>query len=144
WQRNAFLAQRISSINAISAVCEATGANVSEVAVAFLQASVGFGGSCFQKDILNLVYICECLNLPRWPTTGIKSILMNDYQKAPFSHKIGVHALHTAEQGNRHIWLCFKKNTGDTRESPAIFGLNPSWIRGHDATSTIQSPGVAN
>jgi UDPglucose 6-dehydrogenase len=71
---NAFLAQRISSINAISAVCEATGADVTEVAKAigtdsrigpkFLQASVGFGGSCFQKDLLNLVYISECLNLP--------------------------------------------------------------------------------
>ena len=71
---NAFLAQRISSINTMSAVCEATGADVSEVAQAigrdtrigpkFLQASVGFGGSCFQKDILNLVYISECLNLP--------------------------------------------------------------------------------
>ena len=71
---NAFLAQRISSINSISAVCEATGADVTEVAEAvgrdsrigpkFLEASVGFGGSCFQKDILNLVYISECLNLP--------------------------------------------------------------------------------
>lgn len=70
---NAFLAQRISSINAISAVCEATGADVSEVAHAvgydtrigskYLQASVGFGGSCFQKDVLNLVYLSECLNL---------------------------------------------------------------------------------
>lgn len=71
---NAFLAQRISSINAISAMCEATGADVSEVAQAigmdsrigskFLQASVGFGGSCFQKDLLNMVYIAQCLNLP--------------------------------------------------------------------------------
>lgn len=71
---NAFLAQRISSINAVSAICESTGANVAEVAQAvgsdsrigphFLRASVGFGGSCFQKDVLNLVYICECLNLP--------------------------------------------------------------------------------
>ena len=72
---NAFLAQRISSINAISAVCEATGADVEEVAHAigcdsrignkFLKASVGFGGSCFQKDLLNLVYLCEALNLPQ-------------------------------------------------------------------------------
>ena len=72
---NAFLAQRISSINAMSAVCEATGADIDEVAYAvgmdsrignrFLKASVGFGGSCFQKDVLNLVYLAEALNLPQ-------------------------------------------------------------------------------
>ncbi len=82
---NAFLAQRISSINSMSAICEATGADVSEVAQAigmdtriggkFLQASVGFGGSCFQKDLLNLVYMSECLKLPEvaayWQQVGI-------------------------------------------------------------------------
>lgn len=83
---NAFLAQRISSINSIAALCEKTGADVDEVARAighdtrigskFLKASVGFGGSCFQKDILNLVYLCECYNLPEvaayWQEVGEK------------------------------------------------------------------------
>lgn len=79
---NAFLAQRISSINSISALCEATGADVEEVAKAigkdsrigpkFLRASIGFGGSCFQKDILNLVYLCRHFNLPKWPIIGIQ------------------------------------------------------------------------
>eukprot|EP00096_Caligus_rogercresseyi_P012731 TRINITY_DN5432_c0_g2_i1.p1 TRINITY_DN5432_c0_g2~~TRINITY_DN5432_c0_g2_i1.p1 ORF type:complete len:466 (-),score=155.90 TRINITY_DN5432_c0_g2_i1:122-1519(-) len=129
---NAFLAQRISSINAISAVCEATGANVSEVAVAvgsdsrigskFLQASVGFGGSCFQKDILNLVYICECLNLPQVADYWNQVILMNDYQKARFSHKIVSTLFNTVTDKEIAIFgFAFKKNTGDTRESPAIF-----------------------
>lgn len=96
---NAFLAQRISSINSLSAVCEATGADVSEVAKAvgldsrigskFLQASVGFGGSCFQKDILNLVYICEGLNLPEVAAYWQQVIDMNEYQKTRFSQKVG-------------------------------------------------------
>lgn len=95
---NAFLAQRISSINSLSAVCEATGADVSEVARAvgldsrigakFLQASVGFGGSCFQKDILNLVYICEGLNLPEVAAYWQQVIDMNEYQKSRFSEKV--------------------------------------------------------
>lgn len=95
---NAFLAQRISSINSLSAVCEATGADVSEVAVAvgldtrigskFLQASVGFGGSCFQKDILNLVYICEGLHLPEVAAYWQQVIDMNEYQKSRFSQKV--------------------------------------------------------
>ena len=88
---NAFLAQRISSINSMSAVCEATGADVSEVAEAigrdsrigpkFLQASVGFGGSCFQKDILNLVYISECLNLPEVAEYWSQVVSFNNYQR---------------------------------------------------------------
>lgn len=92
------MAQRISSINSLSAVCEATGADVSEVAKAvgldsrigskFLQASVGFGGSCFQKDILNLVYICEGLNLPEVATYWQQVIDMNEYQKTRFSQKV--------------------------------------------------------
>lgn len=95
---NAFLAQRISSINSLSAVCEATGADVSEVAKAvgldsrigskFLEASVGFGGSCFQKDILNLVYICEGLNLPEVAAYWQQVIDMNEYQKTRFSQKV--------------------------------------------------------
>lgn len=95
---NAFLAQRISSINSLSAVCEATGADVSEVAKAvgldsrigskFLQASIGFGGSCFQKDILNLVYICEGLNLPEVAAYWQQVVDMNEYQKSRFSQKV--------------------------------------------------------
>lgn len=128
---NAMLAQRISSINSLSAVCEATGADVSEVARAvgldsrigskFLQASIGFGGSCFQKDILNLVYICECLNLPEVASYWQQVIDMNEYQKSRFTAKI-VQALFNTVSGKTICILgfAFKKNTGDTRESPAI------------------------
>uniref|UniRef100_A0A1A9X520 UDP-glucose 6-dehydrogenase n=1 Tax=Glossina brevipalpis TaxID=37001 RepID=A0A1A9X520_9MUSC len=128
---NAFLAQRISSINSLSAVCEATGADVSEVARAvgldtrigskFLEASVGFGGSCFQKDILNLVYICEGLNLPEVAAYWQQVIDMNEYQKNRFSQKIIESLFNTVS--NKHICIlgfAFKKNTGDTRETPAI------------------------
>lgn len=128
---NAFLAQRISSINSLSAVCEATGADVSEVARAvgldsrigskFLHASVGFGGSCFQKDILNLVYICECLNLPEVAAYWQQVIDMNEYQKSRFSAKV-IESLFNTVTDKRIAMLgfAFKKNTGDTRESPAI------------------------
>nr|SVE74096.1 EOG090X03RJ [Daphnia barbata] len=128
---NAFLAQRISSINAISAVCEATGADVSEVAKAigldsrlgpkFLQASVGWGGSCFQKDILNLVYISESLNLTAVAAYWQQVIDMNEYQKSRFGERIVQAMFNTIT--DKHIAIlgfAFKKNTGDTRESPAI------------------------
>nr|SVE73469.1 EOG090X03RJ [Daphnia atkinsoni] len=128
---NAFLAQRISSINAISAVCEATGADVSEVAKAigldsrlgpkFLQASVGWGGSCFQKDILNLVYISESLNLTSVAAYWQQVIDMNEYQKSRFGQRIVQAMFNTIT--DKHIAIlgfAFKKNTGDTRESPAI------------------------
>ncbi|XP_058794773.1 UDP-glucose 6-dehydrogenase isoform X1 [Phymastichus coffea] len=128
---NAMLAQRISSINSLSAVCESTGADISEVARAvgldsrigpkFLQASVGFGGSCFQKDILNLVYICECLNLPEVAAYWQQVIDMNEYQKSRFSAKVIESLFNTVT--DKHISLlgfAFKKNTSDTRESPAI------------------------
>lgn len=92
------LAQRISSINALSAICEATGANIDEVAYAvgkdsrvgpkFLRASVGFGGSCFQKDILNLVYLSESLHLPEVADYWRQVVLMNEYQKTRFSKKV--------------------------------------------------------
>jgi UDPglucose 6-dehydrogenase len=95
---NAMLAQRISSINALSAICEATGANVDEVAHAigydkrigphFLKASVGFGGSCFQKDILNLVYLGESLHLPEVAAYWKQVVEMNDYQKRRFSKNV--------------------------------------------------------
>ncbi|KAF4522460.1 hypothetical protein B566_EDAN002544 [Ephemera danica] len=128
---NAFLAQRISSINSLSAVCEATGADVSEVARAvgldsrigpkFLQASVGFGGSCFQKDILNLVYICECLNLPEVAAYWQQVVDMNEYQMSRFSEKVIVSLFNTVtDKKITLLGFAFKKNTGDTRESPSI------------------------
>lgn len=128
---NAMLAQRISSINSLSAVCEATGADVSEVARAigldsrigskFLQASVGFGGSCFQKDLLNLVYICEKLNLPEVAQYWQKVIDMNEFQKDRFSQKIIECLFNTVSEKRLAILgFAFKKNTGDTRETPAI------------------------
>ena len=93
---NAFLAQRISSINSISALCENTGADVEEVARAigtdsrigpkFLRASVGFGGSCFQKDILNLVYLCGYFGIPEVADYWDHVVRINDWQKSPFCH----------------------------------------------------------
>ena len=128
---NAFLAQRISSINSISALCEATGADVDEVARAigtdsrigpkFLKASVGFGGSCFQKDILNLVYLCESFGLPEVASYWNQVIQINDWQKSRFVEKI-VRTLFNTVSGKRIAILgfAFKKDTNDTRESAAI------------------------
>jgi len=128
---NAFLAQRISSINAISALCEATGADVDEVAHAigrdsrigpkFLKASVGFGGSCFQKDILNLVYLCEHFGLPEVAHYWEGVVKMNDWQKHRFGTRI-VRALYNsaAEKKVAVLGFAFKKDTNDTRESAAI------------------------
>ena len=128
---NAFLAQRISSINSISALCEATGADVDEVANAigkdsrigpkFLKASVGFGGSCFQKDILNLVYICESLGLAEVAAYWNSVVAMNDYQKHRFSAKIVRSLFNTvADKRIAVLGFAFKKDTNDTRESAAI------------------------
>jgi UDPglucose 6-dehydrogenase len=128
---NAFLAQRISSINSISALCEATGADVDEVAGAigrdsrigskFLKASVGFGGSCFQKDILNLVYLCEQFGLPEVGAYWEGVVRMNDWQKRRFAARI-VKALYNtaADKKVAVLGFAFKKDTNDTRESPAI------------------------
>jgi UDPglucose 6-dehydrogenase len=128
---NAFLAQRISSINSISALCEATGADVDEVARAigmdsrigpkFLKASVGFGGSCFQKDILNLVYLCESFNLPHVSEYWRQVVHLNNWQKSRFVEKI-VRTLYNTVNGKRIgvLGFAFKKDTNDTRESPAI------------------------
>jgi len=128
---NALLAQRISSINALSAICEATGADVDEVAYAcgrdsrlgsrFLKASVGFGGSCFQKDILNLVYLSESLHLPEVAAYWRSVTDMNDYQKRRFGQKV-VQRLFNTIRGKRIALLgfAFKKDTGDTRASAAI------------------------
>lgn len=127
---NALLAQRISSINALSAICEATGANVDEVAYAvgrdqrigskFLKASVGYGGSCFQKDILNLVYLSESLHLPEVADYWRQVHTMNDYQKRRFSQRV-ITSLFNTITGKKLAVLgfAFKKDTGDTRESPA-------------------------
>ena len=129
---NAFLAQRISSINSISALCEATGADVDEVAYAigtdsrigpkFLKASVGFGGSCFQKDILNLVYLCEYFGLPEVARYWEQVIALNDYQKRRFAQNI-IHTLFNTVSGKKIAMLgwAFKKDTNDTRESAAIY-----------------------
>jgi UDPglucose 6-dehydrogenase len=128
---NAFLAQRISSINAMSALCESTGADVNEVAYAvgkdsrigpkFLNASVGFGGSCFQKDILNLVYICECNGLPEVANYWKQVVSINDYQKTRFVKRV-VSSMFNTVSGKKIAVLgfAFKKDTGDTRETPAI------------------------
>ena len=129
---NAFLAQRISSINAMSELCEKTGADVNEVARAigmdsrigpkFLKASVGFGGSCFQKDILNLVYIAKSYGLNEVADYWEQVIIMNDHQKKRFSSKI-VQTLYNTVADKKITFLgwAFKKDTNDTRESAAIY-----------------------
>lgn len=128
---NAFLAQRISSINAISALCEETGANVDEVARAigsdsrigpkFLKSSVGFGGSCFQKDILNLSYLCRHFGLPEVAHYWDQVIIMNDFQKERFVQRI-LNQMFNTVSGKKIAVLgyAFKKDTNDLRESPAI------------------------
>lgn len=129
---NAFLAQRISSINAFSEICEHTGADIAEIAKAigadsrlgskFLKASVGFGGSCFQKDILNLVYIAKSLGLDKVADYWEQVILLNDHQKDRFALNI-VKTLYNTVAGKKIAFLgwAFKKDTNDTRESPAIY-----------------------
>lgn len=129
---NAFLAQRISSINAISALCEATGANVDEVAHAigtdsrigpkFLKSSVGFGGSCFQKDILNLVYLCEHFGIPEAAAYWDGVIQMNDFQKHRFARRVVSTMFNTvSDKKIAVLGFAFKKDTNDTRESAAIY-----------------------
>lgn len=129
---NAFLAQRVSSINSISELCEKTGANVDEVAKAigtdsrigpkFLKASVGFGGSCFQKDILNLVYISRSFGLTEVAAYWEQVIIMNDHQKKRFAQNM-VKELYNTVSGKKIAFLgwAFKKDTNDTRESAAIY-----------------------
>ena len=129
---NSFLAQRISSINSISAVCEKVGADVSEVSRAigsdprigkqFLQASVGFGGSCFQKDVLDLVYLCEHYGLTEVADYWRHVVQMNDYQKERFARRV-IHDMFDTVAGKHLAMLgyAFKKNTGDTRETAAAY-----------------------
>jgi len=132
---NAFLAQRVSSINAMSELCEKTGADVNEVAKAigmdsrigpkFLKASVGFGGSCFQKDILNLVYIAKSYGLNEVADYWEQVIIMNNHQKKRFAANI-IKTLYNTVSGKKIAFLgwAFKKDTNDTRESAAIYIAN--------------------
>jgi len=129
---NAYLAQRVSSINSITALCEETDADIDEISRAigsdprigskFLKASVGYGGSCFQKDILNLVYICDTFGLKEVSDYWHQVVLMNDYQKRRFAHKM-VRAMFNTITGKKIAILgfAFKKDTGDTRETAAAF-----------------------
>ena len=129
---NAFLAQRVSSINALSELCEKTEADVHEVARAigtdsrigpnFLKTSVGFGGSCFQKDILNLVYIARSYGLNEVADYWEQVIIINDHQKRRFARNI-VKSLYNTVRGKKIAFLgwAFKKDTNDTRESAAIY-----------------------
>jgi UDPglucose 6-dehydrogenase len=127
---NAFLAQRVSSVNSISELCEKTGADIDEISRAigadsrigskFLKASVGFGGSCFQKDILNLVYIARSYNLHQVADYWEQVILINEHQKQRFAYNI-IQNLHNTVAGKKIAMLgwAFKKDTNDTRETPA-------------------------
>ncbi|XP_054821187.1 UDP-glucose 6-dehydrogenase 1-like [Prosopis cineraria] len=149
---NAFLAQRISSINAMSALCEATGAEVSEVSRAlskntkigskFLNASVGFGGSCFQKDILNLVYIADTNGLAEVANYWKQVIQMNDYQKDRFVKRV-VSSMFNTVSGKKIAVLgfAFKKDTSDTRKTPAIDVCKG--LMGDDACLSIYDPRVS-
>ena len=129
---NAMLAQRISSINSISALCEKTGADIGEVSHAvgldkrvgsyFLRAGVGFGGSCFKKDILNLVYLCETFNLHEVAAYWEQVVLMNEYQERRFAERVVKNMFNTISGKRIAVFgFAFKANTGDTRESPAIY-----------------------
>ena len=128
---NAMLAQRISSINSVSALCDATGADIDEIASAvgqdarlgskFLQAGLGFGGSCFKKDILNLIYMANSLNLPEVADYWMQVLCINDYQRNRFVASV-VKKLNSSLVGKKLAILgwAFKEDTNDTRESPAI------------------------
>lgn len=150
---NAFLAQRVSSINSISALCEKTDANVEEVARAigfdsrigdkFLNSSVGFGGSCFQKDILNLVYISKSIGLPEVADYWEQVIIMNDYQKKRFADNI-VTTLYNTVSGKKITFFgwAFKKDTNDTRESAAIYVADA--LLDEKAEITVYDPKVTD
>jgi len=129
---NAYLAQRISSMNSITALCESTDADIEEISRAigadprignkFLNASVGFGGSCFQKDILNLVYICESFGLKECADYWHQVVIMNEYQKRRFSNRIVSSMFNTVTGKKIAIFgFAFKKDTGDVRESPSAY-----------------------
>lgn len=148
---NAFLAQRVSSINAISELCEKTEADVNEVSKAigmdsrigpkFLKASVGFGGSCFQKDILNLVYIARSYGLQEVADYWEQVIIMNDHQKRRFAERI-VQTLFNTVSGKKIAFLgwAFKKDTNDTRESAAIYVAD--YLLNEEAELVVYDPKV--
>ncbi len=150
---NAFLAQRISSINAISELCEKTEANVNEVAKAigmdsrigskFLKSSVGFGGSCFQKDILNLVYIARSYNLQAVADYWEQVIILNDHQKRRFADHL-ISTLYNTVSGKKIGFLgwAFKKDTNDTRESAAIYVADH--LLNEQANIAVYDPKVSN
>ena len=128
---NAMLAQRISSINSLSALCEKTGADIDELSKAigmdnrigpkFLKASVGFGGSCFQKDILNLVYLCDYYNLREVAEYWHQVVKINDYQKNRFAEEIVDHfGGNLSKKKVAILGWAFKSNTNDSRESASI------------------------
>jgi UDPglucose 6-dehydrogenase len=150
---NAFLAQRVSSINAMSELCEKTGADIGEVARAigmdsrigpkFLKASVGFGGSCFQKDIMNLVYIAKSFGLHEVADYWQQVIIMNDHQKNRFARNI-VQTLYNTVADKKIAFLgwAFKKDTNDTRESAAIYVAD--CLLGEQARIAVYDPKVAH
>ncbi|WP_026010147.1 nucleotide sugar dehydrogenase [Algibacter luteus] len=150
---NAFLAQRISSINAISELCEKTEADVDEVAKAigmdtrigskFLKSSVGFGGSCFQKDILNLVYIARSYNLHEVADYWEQVIILNDHQKRRFADNL-ISTLYNTVSGKKIGFLgwAFKKDTNDTRESAAIYVADH--LLNEQANIAVYDPKVSN
>ncbi|GAA5897050.1 hypothetical protein JCM8208_006154 [Rhodotorula glutinis] len=149
---NAILAQRISSINALSAICEVTGADVDEVAYAcgldsrigpkFLKSSVGFGGSCFQKDILNLVYLSESLHLPEVADYWRQVITMNEYQKSRFAKTVVSSMFNTITNKKLAVLgFAFKKDTGDTRETPSATVCR--FFRQENAKISIYDPKVS-
>ena len=128
---NALLAQRVSSVNSISALCEKTGADINQVTsvagrdsrigAKFLKAGIGFGGSCFKKDILNLVYLCEFYGLPEVAAYWEQVVRINDWQAARFVRNMLAAMFNTlAEKKIALFGFAFKADTGDTRESPAI------------------------
>jgi UDPglucose 6-dehydrogenase len=128
---NSMLAQRVSSINSVAAICEKTGADVDEVAASmgldprignkFLKAGIGFGGSCFKKDVLSLVYLAESMGLPEVGEYWRQVVTMNEYARDRFTSRV-VRCLNNTLVGKKVVVLgyAFKKNTSDTRESPAL------------------------
>lgn len=128
---NSMLAQRLSSINSISAICEATGAEINEVSASigmdsrvgdkFLRAGIGFGGSCFKKDVLSLVYLAESLGLKEVGAYWRQVVTMNEYQRDRFTSRV-IKCLNNTLVGKKITLLgyAFKKNTSDTREAPAL------------------------
>ena len=149
---NAMLAQRISSINSLSALCEKTGADIEELSKAigmdhrigphFLKSSVGFGGSCFQKDILNLIYLCKYYGLDEVAEFWHQVVKINDYQKERFAQKI-IHHFGGDLNGKTIAILgwAFKANTNDSRESAAIYVAKKLYLAG--ASLQIYDPMVS-